>query len=157
VDAVAVPHRRRGIHHKLAFTRAARPGRTVSMRNQVDADMFERAYKAVGLEDFRSMTCGTRWPPGCAGRHAAHGAKGTGRMGAYHPYPDWSPYMATHPQQICQTLRSSYGSADIGVYPTPSISVDNTILPSSCRHEMEQFHVCAPEQTPPLSKAQAGR
>ncbi|KAG1248474.1 hypothetical protein G6F68_013782 [Rhizopus microsporus] len=51
-DALAVLSRRRGIHDKLIFTRAARAGREVAKISQVDARMFERACRAVGIKDF---------------------------------------------------------------------------------------------------------
>ncbi len=51
-DAMNVLEGRHGIHHKLVFSRAARPGREVSKISQVDARMLERACKAVRIEDF---------------------------------------------------------------------------------------------------------
>jgi integrase len=51
-DAIAVLERRRGIHSDLVFTRAASKGREVAKISQIDADMFERACKAAGVEDF---------------------------------------------------------------------------------------------------------
>lgn len=51
-DALAVLERRRGLHGNLVFTRAARPGREVAKISQVDARMFERACRAIGIKDF---------------------------------------------------------------------------------------------------------
>lgn len=51
-DALAVIERRRGIHKTLVFTRAARSGRDIAKISQVDARMFERACRTVGITDF---------------------------------------------------------------------------------------------------------
>lgn len=51
-DALAVLQRRIGQHESLVFTRAARPGRDISQISQIDADMFERACKKIGISDF---------------------------------------------------------------------------------------------------------